>query len=235
MVRGSTAAMTTNQSRAAVLRREYGRDVEVVQNVPRVVDPLVPLDPGYPPSRRILLYQGGIYARVRPFAEMIEALTLLPDVDLAILGFGRESNLELIREWAESSDVADRVHLLPPRPFAELSRTAAEADVGIVPLRPTTINQRLGDTNKLFEYLMAGLPVVGSDLPEIRRVLEQGSPPVGEVFDPGSPESIARAVERVLDEGGYDERRAEARRLALERFNWETESKALLGTYAELL
>ena len=81
---------------------------------------------------------------------------------------------------------------------------------------------------------MAGLPVVASDIPEVRKVVVAGSPPVGELFDPGSPESIADAVRTVLADG-YEERRAEARRLALARYNWAVEERGLRGLYRQLL
>jgi hypothetical protein len=70
-----------------------------------------PLDPGFPVGRPIVLYQGGIYARNRAFRESIRALTFLDDAALVILGFGREDDLELIRQWAHEEGVADRVHL----------------------------------------------------------------------------------------------------------------------------
>jgi glycosyltransferase involved in cell wall biosynthesis len=123
------------------------------------------------------------------------------------------------------------VTILPPRPFDELVRTAAAATVGIVPLHGDTQNNYLGDTNKLNEYLMAGLPVVASDFPEVRRVVTQGEPPVGELFDPRSPASIAEAVRKVLDPALYEGRRREARRLALEVFNWQVEERRLLAAY----
>jgi glycosyltransferase involved in cell wall biosynthesis len=127
------------------------------------------------------------------------------------------------------------VHLLPPRPFEDLAHTAAAATIGLVPLSPKTLNSYLGDTNKLFEYLMGGIPVAASDLPEIRRVVTSGDPPVGELFDPDSAESIAEAVSKLLaDPELYERRRREARRLALELFNWEIEERRLLAIYRRL-
>jgi glycosyltransferase involved in cell wall biosynthesis len=236
-VRAADAVITTNRSRAAVLGERHGRaDVVVLANVPALVGEVEPLDPGYPEGRRVLLYQGGIYPESRAFLESVLALRYLADVDLVVLGFGHPEMLERIRGWAEAAGVGSRVHLLGPRPFDELVRTAAAADVGLVPVRPDTLNEVLGDTNKLHEYLMAGLPVVASDLPEIRAVVEEGDPPVGEVFEPSSPESIASAVRSVLaDRELYGRRRAEARRLAVERHNWQLEEPRLLALYDALL
>jgi len=235
MVRASDAVITTNPSRAKVLGDKYGIEVTVLANVPARVDDVEPLDPGYPADVPVVLYQGGIYAHARAFKEAIEALKSIDRAHLVILGFGRESDLELIREWAREAGMSERVHLLPPRPFDELVRTAAAADVGLVPVRADNLSNSLGDTNKLFEYLMAGLPMAVSDLPEIRRVAIEGDPPVGEVFDPSSPPSVAAAVCRILDSPAtYEARRKEARRLALERYNWQVEERRLLALYQQV-
>lgn len=236
VVRRSVALITTNPSRADRLFSRYGRDdVSVLANVPVRVEDLVPLDPGFPTGMPVVLYQGGVYARSRAFREVIAAISLL-DVHLAIVGFGRDEELKLILDWAAEDGVTAKVHLLPPRPFDELVRTAAAASVGLVPVKADNVSNFLGDTNKLFEYLMAGLPVVVSDLPEIRAVAVQGDPPVGEVFDPNSPASIADAITRVLrDPAQYEGRRREARRLALDRFNWNLEEQRLLEVYENVL
>jgi len=236
VVRRSGAVITTNRSRADRLRERYGLDhVSVLANVPMRVEQVIPLNPGYPADAPVVLYQGGVYARSRAFREVIAAVALL-EVHLAIIGFGREEDLKLIRRWSAEDGVTAKVHLLPPRPFDELVRTAAAASVGLVPVKADNLSNFLGDTNKLFEYLMAGLPVAASDLPEIRAVATQGDPPVGELFDPNSPASIAKAVTRILaDPAEYELRRREARRLALERFNWNLEERRLLDLYEQVL
>jgi glycosyltransferase involved in cell wall biosynthesis len=235
-VRRSDFAITTNRSRASVLGERHGREVVVLENVPRLVEEVRPLDPGFPLGKSILLYQGGIYAAGRGFQETIKALHELDDVHFVVLGFGRESDLELVRRWADEEGLAHRVHLFPPRPPEDLVHTAACAKVGLVPIRIRTTSSLTGDTNKLFEYLMAGIPVAASDLPEIRRVITAGSPPVGEFFDVASPASIADAVRRILaDPEQYEARRREARRLAIERYNWEAQEPRLLQPYRKIL
>jgi glycosyltransferase involved in cell wall biosynthesis len=235
MVRRAAFVITTNEARAEVLRERHGIDgVVVLPNVPPRLERLEPLDPGFPKGARVLLYQGGIYPQYG-IAEAIEAIALLSGIDLVILGFGREAEIERLRGTATEHDVADRVHFLGPRPFGELAPIAAAASAGLVPIKPLNINLRLGDTNKIHDYLMGGLPVVASDLPEIRRIARRGDPPVGELFEGDSPTSLAAAVERLLaDDELYRARRAEARRLALEEHNWETVAPRLTTAYESI-
>ncbi|MBA3736314.1 MAG: glycosyltransferase family 4 protein [Actinobacteria bacterium] len=237
MVRRSDFVITTNASRAKLLQQRHGRpSIVVLANVPERCDHVAPLDPGYPRDSPVILYQGGIYARTRAFRQTIAALAMLDDAELVILGFGRENDLALIRLWAAEEGVERRVHLLPPRPFDELVRTAAAATVGIVPILTLDSRTWTGDTNKLFEYLMAGLPVAASDIPEIRRVITVGDPPPGELFDATSPASIAEAVERILkNPQKYAERRKVARALALAEHNWDAQESRLLEVYSSLL
>jgi glycosyltransferase involved in cell wall biosynthesis len=236
-VRNADAVITTNPSRALALQARHGLcDIRVLANVPRLVADLEPWDPGFPQGVPILLYQGGIYAEERPFRQCIEALSLLDDVHFVIVGFGRDRQLALIRQWADEAGVTNRVHILPPVPFERLVATAAMATVGIVPLLALELGYLLGDTNKLHEYLMAGLPVIASDMPEVRRVATQGNPPVGELFDASDPTSIAAAYRKVVDDPEmYQRRRAEARRLAVEQHHWGIEEQRLLAIYDQLV
>jgi glycosyltransferase involved in cell wall biosynthesis len=237
MVRRSNHVITTNPSRADHLAERHGQSpIVVLANVPERRNHVEPLDPGYPSGKPVILYQGGIYARTRAFRQTIAALKMLEEAEFVILGFGREDDLALIRTWAAEEGVEERVHLLPPRPFDELIQTAAAASVGIVPILTFGSETRTGDTNKLFEYLMAGLPVVASDIPEIRRVVATGDPPPGELFDAESPKSIAEAIERVLgDPDAYQLRRQAAREAALSEHNWNVQEGKLLDVYAALL
>lgn len=235
-VRRADAVITTNQSRIEILEERHGRvGIVCLPNVPRRVDSVEPVDPGFPPGVPVLLYQGGIYAQARAFRETIQAMPMVPEVHFVIVGFGRDRDLELIDEWAAESGVADRVHRLGPRPFDELVHTAASATVGLVPLKPISLNSYLGDTNKLHEYLMAGVPVVASAFPEVESVVREGEPAVGETFDPEDPGSIARAIRAVIEDPDYDGRRREARRIALRHHNWEVAEALLLRLYADLI
>lgn len=235
-VRRADAVITTNQSRIEVLSSRHGRvGIFCLPNVPRRVDSIEPIDPGFPPGVPVLLYQGGIYAEARAFRETIEALPMVPEVHLVIVGFGRDRDLELIDQWAVESGVGDRVHRLGPRPFDELVHTAASATVGLVPLKPISLNSYLGDTNKLHEYLMAGVPVVASEFPEVESVVREGEPEVGETFDPQDSASIARAIRAVVDDPDYAGRRKEARRIALKHHNWEVAETLLIGLYVNLI
>jgi glycosyltransferase involved in cell wall biosynthesis len=119
---------------------------------------------------------------------------------------------------------------------AELPAWLAGADVGMA-VYGETPNYRAGLPNKLFECLMAGVPVVASDFPAWRQLLcEDPDAPLGRVVDPDSRADVVAAITGLLDEQRRDRSiRDRCRHAALERHNWETEAERLIALYRDLV
>lgn len=234
----ASAVITTNESRARHLRQHYGPPSPVVVgNYPEAPAPAPAVDLrgrlGIGGDRRILVYQGGLYTSARCFEVVAAALGLLPHWHWVLIGFGSERAKADIQRIVEDAGISARAHLLPPVPVEQLLGLTAAADAGLVPLRPTNLNNYLGDTNKLFEYLVAGIPAVGSDFPEIRRVIVNGPfGPVGAVFDPDDVESVVRALVEV--EAALTDLKAVAGRAGRALYTWEKESEKLVTLYDRL-
>jgi glycosyltransferase involved in cell wall biosynthesis len=104
----------------------------------------------------------------------------------------------------------------------------------VVPYRPTTLNNRLCLPNKVFEYLQAGLALAVSTLPELRRLMNVTG--AGELFDPDSPEDIARAINALTRDAGRLQAIKARARAAGARFTWEAQGEPqLLACYRELV
>ena len=87
--------------------------------------------------------------------------------------------------------------------------------------------------NKVYEYLMAGLATVCTDLPELRRVVEGHR--VGVLMDPLDPRSTAAAIRSVADDPqALAAMQARARAAAEAEYNWGGEQGKLGGLYAGL-
>ncbi len=124
--------------------------------------------------------------------------------------------------------------VLPPVPPDDLLPWTASADVTFVGQPPRTLNQRLNLPNKLFESLMAGVPVVVSaDNAQCRLTSEEG---VGACADIDSPRAIADALASILGQpaGVQRELRAHCRSVALDRYSWERNVAGLTGLYRRL-
>ena len=141
---------------------------------------------------------------------------------------------EPLRRRATASGTGERVHVLTPVASADVIDVAASADVGVSPIVPSCLNYRYSLPNKLFQYMAAGLPVVASDFPQVRDVVEGAG--CGVVVDTRLPAEIARGINALLaDPESARATGARGRRAVEERFNWATSARALLDVYRRLI
>jgi glycosyltransferase involved in cell wall biosynthesis len=111
-----------------------------------------------------------------------------------------------------------------------LVTAAAEADVGIIPYLPATINERLSCPNKLSQYLHAGLMIIANELPYVRSVVQQAD--VGLIYDSADLQAFAQAVKRVIDDPELLRAcRRNALRFARDDFNWQKHGGLFLKLY----
>jgi glycosyltransferase involved in cell wall biosynthesis len=241
--RQAARVITVNQACADYLARRCRiRRPAVVMNGQAPWDPPRPHPDrirerlALPPEHRIALYHGGLMPD-RGVDRLIEAMAEqgLEATDLVIMGDGAME--ALLRDLASASPARGRIHFLPRVPPDELLEWVASADVGVMPNQPTTLNERLSTPNKLFECLAAGTPVVSSDFPERRRIVDGGSDgQLGRVCDPTSPGSIATAIRAIVE---LEPEEAAALRLrcrgaARERYGWPVQLARALEVYAEV-
>jgi glycosyltransferase involved in cell wall biosynthesis len=107
------------------------------------------------------------------------------------------------------------------------------ARVGLVLFADTEAHRHALPT-KMFEYFAAGLPVIASDFPLWRQILQEGD--CGTAVDQTSPDAVARAVARYADDPALLARHgANARRLAVDRLNWDREEEVLAAAYRAVL
>jgi glycosyltransferase involved in cell wall biosynthesis len=218
------------------LERGYHlRNVEVIRNCPVLVPPLARHDLfrrrfAIPPHTRIALYHGNLTTR-RGLETLVQSAQYLDDVAVVLLGSGPLSGT--LPELARSIGVEERVFVHPTVLQSVLPRYVASADIAVVPIQSFVPNYHYSLPNKLFESMMAGLPVAASHLPEIRRIVEQEQ--VGAIFDPDDPVDLARAINEVLSSPDYALMAQRAVVAARERHHWGLEVQRLLAIYDRLV
>lgn len=234
--RRATTILTVNDSIADILRADYD-DVRVVRNYPDGMADAGTGDGGrlrsalgIPAAQRILLSQGGLQ-RGRGALLCVDALAQLDDAALVFLGDGPLRDDILLH--AQVQGVRERVHVHAAVPSAELLTWTASADVGLCMIENLGRSYFLSLPNKLFEYIAAGLPVVGSDLPEIARVLrESGS---GVTVPPGDAGALADALRALLAEPAQMATLRERSRAARAHYQWTGEEQKFRAMLEELL
>lgn len=197
-IRQTDRVFTVNESIADRLAESYRIERPVVvPNVPqrRAAEATRYLrdNAGIPDDALLMIAQGYLKPG-RGFEPAVRALELIDGPHLMFLGDGplRDGLSGLASELG----VAGRVHFHPAVPPGELLDITASADIGLCLIEPLTESLRLSLPNKLFEYLAAGIPVIGTRLPEIRRIIDGFD--VGLTVDDLQPATIAAGIQRVV-------------------------------------
>lgn len=177
----------------------------------------------------IVLYQGLVDSG-RCIEEIAQATRFFDDgVVLVIMGTG-------FGKWASPATALagyERIVVLPPVPYKDLVPYTASADIGILLYRNDCRNNYYCAPNKLFEYMMMGLPMIAANYPGMLPLVEGEG--VGLCVDPESPKAIAASVNLLAADPDRRERmRGNGLRLSKDRYNWEIESAPLLQLYGSL-
>lgn len=225
-----SAVVTADGATAARCRRIHPH-VVVVRNFSTA-------GPGPVPERAprtgpaVVFDLGGISA-LRCAGEIVEAMELLPASLEARLDLGGHCESDSLRERLEGRSGWAHVDYLGPLPHEEALRRLREADVALVLYSPDPNHYEVR-SNRLFESMAAGTPLVVSDFPAWRRFVEETG--CGVVADPRDPEAIARAIASVLSDPERALRMGEAGlRASAGPYSGSAETARLVAAYAELL
>lgn len=196
--------------------------VVVVRNTPDATSSNLPgpLErPAHMTDRPTVLFVG-IMIHDRGLMEAVKAMALLratmPEVALVLVGDGPERpRLEAaVREM----DLSHTVSFGGWQPHELLPAYYAHATLGILPfLNVGQIGVTLA--NKLFDYMAAGLPVVASDVPPMRRIMDEVD--CGRLAAPGDPEALAFRLAEVLGSSDRAEMGERGRRAVQTKYNWD--------------
>ena len=138
----------------------------------------------------------------------------------------------LVKRAAELG-LAGKVFFHEAVPVGELPQWTACAYVGLQILQNTCLNHYSSLSNQLLEYLMAGVPAIATDLPEMRRVVEDTG--AGVLIDASDPGAIAQAVNAILADPERREQMSRAAKASRKAYSWEREEHILTHLYAGLL
>ena len=186
------------------------------------------------PTRRdrIQVLYHGIVAPNRGLEAAIDSVAFWrPEITLTIRGPENPAFSPALRERIAARRLEHRIRLAPPVPMTALVREAAPFDVGFFALPGHSRHNEFALPNKFFEYVMAGLALCITDLPEMARLIREYD--LGVTIAAVEPKAIAAAV-NTLDPDRIDRFKRNAVCAARE-LCWERESERLVGAYSEAL
>ena len=226
---------TVNKSIANIYKKQYGIDIKVVRNVPVIEDkPNVKVrskaDLGLPNDKKIILLQG---AGINVDRGSEEIITAMQWIDAVFLVVGSGDVLPQLKKMVKSLKLEKKVIFTGKIPFEKLKEYTAIADVGVTLDKATNVNYKFSLPNKLFDYIHADLPVIASNLIEVKRIIAKYK--VGLVLTNHNPKEMAKEISGFLqNERLFSQAKANATD-AKSLLNWQLEKQVLIKEYKSII
>ena len=222
---------TVNKSIAELYKNELNVDFKVMRNVPDVhslqlEDKMIfRIKNELPVDKFIYIIQGSGINIQRGSEEAVEAMQFL-DAVLLIVGSG--DVIDLLKEKVKVLSLEEKVIFRPRMPYAEMMQYTYASDAGLSLDKDTNINYRFSLPNKLFDYIHAGIPVLVSDLTEIRNIVDGYN--IGLITDTHEPKQLANWMNKMQDAELIYVWKLGLKKAAKD-LNWHKEKEVLLSTF----
>ena len=226
--------ITVNDSIAELYMNEYGIRPKVVRNIPLSIEKVVTQDRAslkLPEHRSIIILQGAGINIDRGAEEAVLAMQYLENALLLIIGGG--DVIEILKGMVVSLKLEEKVWLIPKQPMNILENYTKCADIGLTLDKDTSINYKFSLPNKLFDYIQAEIPVLASDLPEVKKIVEKYK--IGLIAKNHDPLHLADCMQIMLVDKNRRAIWKENLKIAARELCWENEEKVLRDIYAKYI
>jgi glycosyltransferase involved in cell wall biosynthesis len=179
-------------------------------------------------DRHLVILQGAGINIQRGAEEAVLAMKYIDNTVLLIIGSG--DIIGILKQLVLDENLSDKVVFIPRQPYNELMAYTSVADIGLTLDKDTNINYRFSLPNKLFDYIHAGIPVLASPLPEIKKIIDQYE--IGLLIDNHDPIHIASKIKFMLEINSKEKLKGNLEKAASE-LNWENEEETLKLVYSK--
>ena len=187
---------------------------------------------GVPDEYFTIMYHGGLI-RGRGIETFLRVLQKDSHIVGVILGNGKEEYIYELKQQAVKLGIAERVLFHPAVPIDTLWQYVGAADVGMILIKNVCQNHYFSLPNKLFENIQAVTPVVGSDFPELRRIIQGYD--IGLCVDPENVDNIVEAIEDLRKNKDIYLKCKNNLLKAKEELCWVREKEVLKSAYQKIL
>jgi glycosyltransferase involved in cell wall biosynthesis len=232
------AIITVNNSIAKELESRYDlSDVNVIYNAEKTLNIQIKRQHYFhnkfelPSDKKVLLMQGGL-SKGRNLEKLIDSMLNVTNKSIVLVILGNGDLLDTLKAKVVANRLFDRVFFHHAVVQSELLTLTMSADAGVIPYQATCLNNYYCTPNKLFEFIAAGLPILSSDLPEIKRIIETHK--IGLVGDMSTSDNIAKLIDSFFSETISLNLWKASVLAARNRICWEEEEKKLLEIYSSI-
>ena len=175
-----------------------------------------------------ICYVGGITV-IRGVKEIVESISKVHNVKLHLAGLYSPESLKLELMQLDGWNKVNDYGYVGRSKIVEILN---QSKVGMVTLYPQ-VNYLDSLPIKMFEYMLAGLPVIASNFPLWKEIIDSSN--CGLTIDPKNPSEIANAIQYLLENDEIAEQMGKnGRKAILEKYNWEAEGLKLIEIYNKL-
>jgi len=229
-IRKADHIIVTGPMDSEFLQKEYRlKNIILLRNLPRYYKPALKLDLHshlqIPKSKKIILYQG-VLLKGRGIEKVFAVLKELADHVFVIAGGGEYE--ENYQKLAEQMSITNQVFFLGKLTQEDLPQVTTSVDVGVSLIENLSLSYYYALPNKLFEYIMAEVPVIVSNLPQMKEIVEKYD--VGFAVNIDNKDELITAIKKLTEDASLYESKKQNCRIASQELNWEKEVTNLLQT-----
>jgi glycosyltransferase involved in cell wall biosynthesis len=180
---------------------------------------------GFPADNKIVLYTGHLYAW-KGVITLAQAAGYLPaDAWVCFVG-GTDRDVSNFKNYVKENRL-QRVEIIGQVPYEQVPLYLAAADILVLPNSAKfKISEHYTSPLKLFEYMASHRPIVSSDLPSLREILDEST---AVFFIPDDPISLGRKINQLLSDQGLSERLATNAASRVNSYTWDKRAEKIIN------
>ncbi|MDP3150142.1 MAG: glycosyltransferase family 4 protein [Ignavibacteria bacterium] len=230
-IKSVDVVITTGEMDSAYLEKEYNlRATIVIRNLPLANKIIESFDYrkkyNLENDKKILLYQGVILPG-RGLNNIFNIMDQLENCVLIILGDGEYE--EKCRQIVREKKLTNKVFFFGKVTQNELLKYTSGADIGLALIENLSLSYYYALPNKMFEYIYCGLPVIASNLPQMKAVIEKYN--VGLCVNSEDSSEIKSVINMVASDDKYRKKLSANCKVASHELNWNNEIKKLFRVF----
>lgn len=179
---------------------------------------------GLPADKKIVLYTGHLYSW-KGADTAAECAEYIKDDSVQVVFVGG-TEVDIYR-FKKNYGQIKNISILGKKPHQEMPLYMKSADILLLPnSAKEDISKLYTSPMKLFEYMASGTPIIASDLPSIREILNEE---VSFFFEPDNPRNLADTINKVLSDYTNSEKVGKNAQTESEKYSWDKRAEDVLG------
>lgn len=227
IIKKADVVIVTTNYRKNYLEKKYNiEDINVVMNCYNYIDidktDLFREEFLISNNKTIFLYQGLIH-RKRGIFMLVDAILECENAVLIFMGNGSDKGN--LYDYIVKKNCSNKVFIKDAVPMNEIIKYTSSADVGFQLLQNSGINHYSTISNKVFEYIMAEIPIIASDFPELRKLIVNNE--IGFVVNQDDKTEIVKVITNIIEDNEKRIKFMENIKKVKHQYTWENEEKKI--------